>query len=177
MIEHEFKYVLSMDAPGSLLKTVAQASSRLQKMEQKYISQDCRIRKSSEDGKDDHHQFTFKKKTKQGTVEIETTIESRYYDMLSKPVELVIQKDRYDVTHDGLIWEVDFFYDRKGRIYFIMAEVEMPEGAARPTSLPPCISSSLIHTVAYGDKRFSSKSCLSPTIMAELLKRIKNGKL
>jgi CYTH domain-containing protein len=155
-IENERKYVLRLDAPESDFWTQAPVTENI---EQIYLmfnkKQSLRIRESmlTENGwLQWKYKMTFKQDVNKKTVEVETTLDRRDYELLGKNAILKFKKVRYHI--EG--WEVDFF-KKNGKTYFVQAEFEMPEGKKKPDKIPDLIQQNLIHVVKRGDGRFSSK--------------------
>lgn len=123
-IENEFKYVLRYDPK---LLTVLGAGSRL---EQGYLSEDTRIRAITDENEATTFWFTFKKWTDQGLIEIEPEISKADFDRLWPLTMTRLCKSRYSFEENGQ-WDVDFFGD-VANPYFVLAEVELPEGATEP---------------------------------------------
>lgn len=156
-IENERKYVLRLETPE---KEFGKIADFVEDIEQIYLmygkKQSVRIRKSLLFRPDKYVEFkykmTFKQDVGRKTVEIETPISPEDYDMLGKQSLLKFRKWRYRVDE----WEVDFF-KLKDKVYFVQAEIEMPEDQKKPETIHPLIQENLIHAVKRGDGRFSSK--------------------
>lgn len=95
--------------------------------------------------------LTVKQRINGHVVEIEKKITRRDFDLLSRKADGWLTKVRYEI--DG--WEVDFF--KNGGTYFVMAEIELPEGKECPDHIPSFISENLIFEVPRKDCRFSGK--------------------
>ncbi len=55
------------------------------------------------------------------------------------------------------VWEIDFFKTMDNETYFVMAEVEIPEGRKEPLfDMPDIIKQNTIFRVPLGDSRFSN---------------------
>lgn len=67
-----------------------------------------------------------------------------------------LSKDRYIYEEDGLKWEIDFFKNGED-LYFVMAEIELPEGHVRPTKIPSLLKQHLLYEVPLTDDRFSNR--------------------
>lgn len=150
-------------------------------LEQGYLdSKGARIRRTLNRTRGtDKAEFTFKQTVNGKQIEIETEISSSDYFALWQTVNRIVKKTRIVVpTYSGDTWEVDFFHTSKaGETYLVMAEVELPEDKQKPDLLPLFISSTLLHEVEYGDKRFNSKELTRPVSVAALLQKIRNGEL
>lgn len=150
-VENERKFVLKLDTSE---KDFAKLASRIDEIEQIYLvfgeGRSVRIRKTS-CGTCRTYEMTFKQDVDGKTVEIETKIDKKDYDLLSKGALLKLCKTRYKIKN----WDVDFFKD--GSIYFVQAEIEMPENQENPDAVPDFIKNNLVYTVKKDDRRFSSK--------------------
>lgn len=156
-IENERKYVLNIDTPENIFMENADS---FEEIEQIYLmcdkKQSIRIRKSiifkTKTKPEIKYTFTFKQDVNKQTVEIETVIDKKDYDMLSKEYVSKLKKIRYRLGN----WEVDFF--KKNDItYFVQAEIELPEEEKKPKEIPSLILQYIIHYVKKNDGRFSSK--------------------
>lgn len=123
-IENEYKYVLRFDPE---LVAMLGAGRRLQ---QGYVSPDARIRSITDADGTARYWFTFKKWTDEGLVEIEPEITKADFERLWPVTVTRLIKTRYTFD-DGGHWDVDLFGD-VDRPYFVLAEVELPEGATEP---------------------------------------------
>ena len=85
-----------------------------------------------------------------------------------------IKKDRYVIEDKGITWELDFF--KKGHhLYFVLAEVELPEGAVRPKKVPEFLEDYVLYEVPLTDDRFSNKRLAEVEFSTNLYQRILNG--
>jgi CYTH domain-containing protein len=87
-------------------------------------------------------------------VEIETEISARDFQDLFDQCKERLDKHRYlySYWHNGqeLIWEIDLFYTNQNgysKLYFILAEHEMPEGQHEPVVIPPLVAEYLVYAV------------------------------
>jgi CYTH domain-containing protein len=158
--EHEYKYVI---APG-LLEQHPEANLRVtcQKhliIEQGYLAfskgYSSRIRKVTEFGKTRWF-HTLKQKVTTRVVEVEKKLDDRDGADLWPCCVGKLKKDRYVFPHDGNIWELDLF-KQDGSVYFILAEVEVSEGAPRPKTIPELFRDHVLLAVPLDDDRFSNK--------------------
>lgn len=118
--------------------------------------------------------FTFKQKVKERVVEIERKLTDRDGQDLWRMAVGKLKKRRYEkADKSGLIWEVDFFYDKSDHCYFSMAEVEMEEGAPPPTKLPSFIKDYLVFSVPLTDDRFSNKRLGDAEYAASLFRTLR----
>ena len=162
--EHEFKYLLDRS-----VKTVR----RIQKLalSETYIEQGVlisdknitvRIRHAKKKDKTTWT-MTTKQDTHERVVEIETELGERDAHDLWKCCHSKLRKIRHHILDDkGRMWEVDVFLLKDvepshAKCYCVLAEIELPEKAARPVDLPDFIQDHLIFAVPLGDGRFSNK--------------------
>lgn len=101
--------------------------------------------------------MTYKLKDADRTIEVETPLEERDAEALWRKCYWCLSKDRYVYNDGALKWEIDFFFEESGRIYFILAEVELPEGAPRPRKMPDFLQKHLLMEVPLTDDRFSNR--------------------
>jgi CYTH domain-containing protein len=150
-IENELKYVLS---DGSGLEIRLAGMMPPQRIEQAYLAAGTRIRRID----DRVCLFTYKHRLADGSsVEIETPIEARFYDLLARDCTRSLRKNRYKLPAGVVRWDVDFFKtDESGGNYFAMAEAEMPPGMAIPAEIHPLLQPHLLFSVPRNDRRFSS---------------------
>ena len=98
--------------------------------------------------------LTFKQKINNRVIEIEKKIDSRDGHDLWDVCVGKLKKNRYAIDNKGIMWEVDFF--KKENLYFILAEVELEEGAPRPKKLPNFLKDHILYEVPLTDNRFSN---------------------
>lgn len=159
-VENERKYVLPPDFDAGRLKGWERVEVR-----QAYLDDGPRIRHFGGE-----HIFTYKKWVPQvkELVEIETALSAEDFNLLWPLCEDRVQKTRY-IKHSGDgEWVVDFLRDAKGRVYFVIAEVEMPRHQSEPDTIPQEIAADIVHAVEPGDNRFTNKK-LSDLDYAEAL--------
>ena len=153
--ENEQKIVLQLDSPEDEFLI---QSSRVLHIHQVYLSKSTpviRIRKTRIENSE-KYVFCFKHRVKNRIVEIEQEIDARDFDDLAHSFVLHLRKIRYIIEHDDGMWEVDFFKDRKGKNYFVMAEHEMPELQLKPKSIPAIIADCMLHKVEPFDGNYGS---------------------
>ncbi len=155
--ENERKYVL-LNEPN-VIQTIAKRSERILAIEQAWLDGGLRIRKIfGQHYPDPIYKATFKQRIPKRLIEIETDIDERDYFDLLPLCSIVLQKTRYVIPMGALNWEVDLFYDRKrSNRYFVMAEIELPEGVINPPSIPNFISDNLLYEVPVDNMEFTSK--------------------
>ncbi len=151
MIENEVKYVLGADAG---LETALSRLGVPQRIEQGYLDYRARIRRI--DGRECW--FTYKHSRPDHTsVEIETAIEPRYFDLLWPDCVHTLRKHRFKLRHDAIGWDIDFFKsETRGANYFALAEAEMPKGMVAPPEIHPLVRHNVLFAVPRADKRFRS---------------------
>lgn len=116
--------------------------------------------------------FTFKQDVNKKTVEIETEITLQDYLLLKEQAFLSFTKTRYVIEN----WEIDFFKS-EGEIYFVQAEIELPENCKKPKRIHPLVKENLLHIVKRGDGRFSSKKLADVKYAKKILQNLKMEKM
>ena len=107
-------------------------------------------------------------------IEIEKKIDDRDGQDLWSVCVAKLKKDRYMIEDKGITWELDFF--RKGHhLYFVLAEVELPEGASRPKIVPDFLKDYVVYEVPLTDDRFSNKRLGDVDFATNLYQNILNG--
>ncbi len=158
--ENERKFVLFNEP--IVLSNIAQQATRILSIEQAYIQSgkkwNFRIRKTFGIHYDEPiYHATYKHKIGGRVVEIETALDERDYDDLFSQARTVLNKTRYVIPAGSLRWEIDFFYDvRRSNVYFVLAEVELPENVSKPPYIPSIIQDHLLFEVPEDDNNFSS---------------------
>lgn len=158
--ENERKYVL-LNEP-IVLSDIARQSTRILSIEQAYIQNGngwtFRIRKTFGIHYDEPiYHATYKHKINGRVVEIETSIDERDYDDLHSQSIAMLNKTRYVIPAGSLKWEIDFFYDvKRSNVYFVLAEVELPEKVSNPPYIPDIIQQYLLFAVPEDNNKFSS---------------------
>ncbi len=131
--ENERKYVLS--DPEAIL--VLWDPADWSEIRQGYLPGDARIRRRTPGG----DSFTYKITVGDRLIEIETAIAARDFDDLWTRTDRRIHKLRRTTTdRHGLQWDIDLLMDEAGRIYWAMAECEMPEGQDAPQEILPVLA-------------------------------------
>ncbi len=160
--EHEFKYIISLDfATEFTEEKVKEICCEHRFIQQGVIchatGKSVRIRQTitNDQGFPDW-QLTFKLKDSDRTIEVENSIDSRDGQDLWSHCYWKLKKDRYVYEFNDLKWEIDFF-KIKSKVYFILAEVELPENAPRPNKVPYFLKKFILYEVPLTDKRFSNK--------------------
>lgn len=159
--EHEYKYAIAMDVlqhhPEERIRVVCDKHLII---EQGYLAfskgMSCRIRSIMEHGKTKWF-LTFKQKVSNRVVEIEKKLDERDgHDLWGVAVGR-LKKDRYVFNRDGVKWELDLLKKHDGSVYFMILEVELPEGHPRPKKLPDFLKNHVLYEVPLTDDRFSNK--------------------
>lgn len=154
--EHEFKYLIDKSIANEFdRQQLAYLSRTNRTIEQGYIdfgeSFSNRVRCSNSTD----WVFTFKKNVGDRVVEIETTLDEKDAQSLWSICKNKLKKTRYCIENNGVTWELDLFYNDDG-LYLVMAEVEMPEGGQRPSSVPTFLNKYILYEVPLTDLRFSN---------------------
>lgn len=178
--EHEFKYVISLEMASDFdhLSLMKMAKEH-QHIKQGYLAfskgMTTRIR-SIDNGETKKWFLTFKQKVDNRVIEIEKKVDERDGQDLWSICVGKLKKDRYVIENKGITWEVDFF--RKGHnLYFILAEVELPEGSKRPNTVPDFLRDYIIYEVPLTDDRFSNKRLAEVEFASNLYQQILNGEI
>ncbi len=141
--ENERKYVLS--EPEAVLALWPRPD--WDDVQQGYLPGDARIRRRSRGGTT-VDSFTYKLSAGGRLIEIETALEPRDFDDLWPLTNRRIHKLRRALTDaHGLAWDVDLFLDGEGRLYFAMAECEMPETMDAPPEILPALAAFVRYAV------------------------------
>ena len=158
--ENERKYVL-YNTPV-VLTDIANKAKKILSIEQAYIQSgkgwNLRIRKTFGIHYDEPvYHSTYKHQINGRVVEIQIGIDERDYDDLFSKAITMLNKTRYVIPVGALKWEIDFFYDSKRTVvYFVLAEIELPEGVASPHLIPEFINEHLLFEVPSDNNKYSS---------------------
>jgi len=121
------------------------------------------------------HIFTYKHKIDGNVIEIETDISPNDFDRLWDETKYRLTKTRFSsdtpISYHNEHWEIDFFHNSAGKIYFVMAECEMYHGKDKPTEMPQFVKDNLLLDCA-DNTVFSSKKISSPTYATELMENL-----
>lgn len=120
--------------------------------------------------------MTLKSNTGGRVVEIEQDLDKRDFQDLWNVALIKLEKIRYEIKHNKLTWEIDFFKDYRNKTYMCVAEIEMPEGQLEPESLPDIVKNNLLFKVPLSDNRFSNKLLGDPKYALNLIKEITSTK-
>jgi len=158
--ENERKYVLFNEP--YVLYQIATKANKILTIEQAYLHfnniWNIRIRKTFGVHYDTPiYHYTFKQKIKNRIIELEQSIDERDYNDLLTIAKQILYKTRYVIPVGIFNWEIDFFYDFKHTTpYFVMAEIELPEGTTNPPTIPDFIYNNLLYEVQKNNNDFSS---------------------
>lgn len=171
-IENERKLLLNVNHSQELWHTLKQHKVELgvqfMDITQGYLSGSARVRHVVPHdvpvgSPRESHIFTYKTKVVGSVCEIETLIDPHDYHKLMLITKPVILKTRAKIVQGDLTWDIDFFkMPKSGAVYFLMAEVEMPEFQTELPTILDVLSPHMIRWVDAGDKRFNNKSLSNP---------------
>lgn len=168
MIENELKYVLEHSVVDDLTgphKFLAQG----------YLGPggNARLRHTRE-GKTDLYEFVYKFRLPNGEMEeFEKTITKEEFNRCFPLSENRLIKQRHTFEDNGVKWDLDVFLDAERRVYFCMAECEMPSGQKKPQRLPSIIEDHLLYAVPReATKEYSSKTLSDIEVAKSLLRQI-----
>ena len=181
-IENERKILLDTRKSDQLWQDLKCRKSELvvqfMDITQGYLSGSARVRHvvphDPEPGSPrEYHIFTYKTKVVGSVCEIETLIDPHDYHKLMLITKPVILKTRAKIVQGDLTWDIDFFkMPKSGSVYFLMAEVEMPEFQTDLPTMLDVLNPYMIRWVDVGDKRFNNKSLGHLNKVKKLLKDI-----
>jgi CYTH domain-containing protein len=175
-IENERKFLLAVEDPAAFkLELRDKYNAKLYDITQGYLSGHARVRHFvAWDKSEETHVFTYKTLVDESVVEIETAISLHDYEKLWTVTKEVIHKTRAKIQDGDVVWEIDFFKcPKRGEIYLVMAEVELPEFQFEPKTLPYFIKDNLLYKVPLNDERFKNKRLQNPKKVRKLLKEIR----
>ena len=157
--ENELKYALKLS--DDFEAQVAELAKIYLDINQGYVyNKDgltLRVREAVWSDGSPEHLMTVKMHTPDRLMEIETQICYRDFEDFWNEAQDQLSKRRYKVYNDNEVWEIDFFRDN-GQTYFIMAEVELPEGKDRPDAIPSWLEHSILFEDSHrGSSLTSSK--------------------
>lgn len=187
--EHEYKYVLDLDFLEEFEEPLlARMAKNWAYINQGYVAvaegTATRIRHTQavspqHYGNSDvnHWMLTFKHTVNQRVIEIEQELDERDGKDLWSICTRRVQKTRYYFPGDACTWELDLFKLSDESVYFILAEVELPEGAPKPTYMPLFLRKYVLHEVDLTDSRFSNKKLGNVEYTTKIYKKIKEGAL
>ncbi len=159
--ENELKFVLSLAFNEALLANWKKTTIR-----QGWLESGLRYR-------EENGYFTTNRKTwspeKNAMDEDEGAITEEEFNKFWPNCDPKLSKTRYKIDIEDEEWVVDFFYDDNDGTYFVMAEVEMPEGREVPNSIPNVIKNSIVFAPEKTDTRFTSKEIANQTHAKRML--------
>ncbi len=165
--ENEKKYVLSPSFNAESL-----VGWSIEHIEQGYLENGVRIRRSNDD-----YFYTYKRwvESAQRLIEIDPAIDARDYNDLKTECHTLLLKTRYKKEVGQEEWVVDFLRNKNGKNYFVMAEVEMPEGVDDPQQILPEIAESVVWTVEKNDARFTNRKLVKESHAIQMYKMMGVG--
>jgi CYTH domain-containing protein len=154
-VEYELKFVLS-DPDGHLRHNLAQVADSFE-IEQIYTPKGARLRRLREIPFEEiSYTFTFKESINGKLLEFEDSVDAQDYELARSGAASELFKIRYKIPVDGGDWDVDFLMtgrpEEGGQVYFVMAELELPEGA--PWELLDILKPYLVLQVPYEDSTY-----------------------
>lgn len=117
------------------------------------------------------YQVATKAKTKKRVVEVEQTIDRRDFEDLWNIAKIKLTKTRYDLYFGEAKWEIDYFRKNK-KIYFALAEHEMPEGFLKPDFIPQPIKKHILLAVPINNSGYSSRRLASISYAKKIIKKL-----
>jgi len=183
--ENEIKHVLKLD---DSLHYEARKLGRAFRISQGYVGKgnghQLRIRKEleSDTGLTRHYmqaKFSIQSPTAR-VIEISTKIPERDFKDIWRKTKTRVTKFRYKIMtgYDPNfeceeIWDVDFLKTSEGDTYFVLAEVELPEGHTEPKfEIPGFITENLVFKVPIEDTRFSNRKLSDVAYASELYRSL-----
>ena len=169
-VENERKFVLKM--VSGLENEMRRAAHKVYLIEQGYLVNNkgltVRIRRQQSRKKAWHVMTVKTRVSDERIIEIEKKISEMDYREMVPHAGGWVHKIRYVIGD----WEVDFFKNVR-ETYFVMAEIEMPDGVDSPESIPDFVADHLLFTVPRDDCRFSSKKISDVDYAQKLLEEVK----
>lgn len=194
-IEHEHKYILraGKDLFTELIDKVKASKiefsvadfkqgylykgSRIRTIDWRYIGGYKEKKESAHDLAPEYI-FTYKHKINGDVVEIETPISPNDFNRLWDETEYRLTKTRFSsdipINQHNEHWEIDFFHDPSGKIYFAMAECEMHHGKEMPTEMPDFVYRNMLLERA-DNSEYSSKKLSEIRYAKEKMKILLGG--
>ncbi len=178
--ENERKFALHCNDPDQELN-ILKGEYGYSIISQGYLVRDkhltCRVRHLERDTYttfgSNEWSLTVKRDIGSRVIEIETSIDKRDFDDLWAVSKGKLSKTRVYIDD----WEVDFFLDDQCKVYFVLAECEMPEGKEYPDELIPFVKDHLLYEVPRGDARFSNRKLGKVKYASKLLSLITKERL
>lgn len=165
-VENELKYILPLDFDAARLGGWQRRDIR-----QAYLDDGPRIRQIDQD-----YLFTYKRwiAATRELLEIEVALSVEDFALLWPLCVERIRKTRYVKKVGAAEWVVDFLMQDDDRVYFVLAEVEMPRHQVRPDELPAEIGAHVLHLAEAGDSRFTNRKLSNVDYAAALYREIAN---
>jgi CYTH domain-containing protein len=113
--------------------------------------------------------FTFKQLIEDDIIEIECEISHKEFTKLWPSALNTVYKTRYYKDIEDEHWTVDCLID-VSQPYFVMAEVEMPEGRVSPLHMPSIVKNNLLYAVEKNNKAYSNSTLSNVDIASRLYK-------
>jgi CYTH domain-containing protein len=159
-IENERKFILRQDFNAEVLQ-----GWDIEDIETAHLGEGARVRCIN-----GQLYFTYKRWiTRQNRLrEFEPPVPRDVYEDYASEASEITRKIRYSTKIDDEKWSVDFMRDARGQIFFVLAEVEMPEGRDMPNTMPIQIAGHIIHLVDRKDARFSDRRLADVTLARQL---------
>jgi len=172
-IENEQKFILSLDAE----EDIKNSCPMFFKIQQGYISNNARIRITTQLNGQTIYEFIFKYKTQDNiTFVTSPKITEEDFGILRNEVKSVILKTKYILYTNAGEWEVNFLKNEFDETYFVLAEYEMPAWQSRPDTIPDVIQKHLLKIVDKEDASFTNKRLSNEAYAVKKLKVILDKK-
>ncbi len=156
--ENELKFVLKPFVDVHRVMRDLEDRYRFATIDQGYLTKckglTVRVRHSISSQKNrGEFRLTVKKLVNDRLIENEMLIDGRDFGDYWSQCHGKIHKIRFYMDD----WEIDFFLDPEGAVYFILAEHEMPEDQEYPENFPEFVKEHLLFEVPRSDDRFSNR--------------------
>jgi CYTH domain-containing protein len=171
--EHEYKWLLDLHrADRCVINWVRhnEGSLKVINIQQGYLSNSLRLRSYS-----GTYEMTLKRKVPNRVIEITTELGRRDFDDLWELCNPILRKIRFIPAGNppDQDWVLDMFLNGD-EVYAAIAEVELEEGAPRPTP-PEWLRKAMVYEVPLHDERFSSRSLADVEFARGLYDVVKAG--
>jgi len=155
--EHEYKTVISLDLANDFHHpTLVKMAKEHQHIKQGYLDSGDGMTTRIRCIDNQKWILTFKQKVGDRIIEIEQELDDRDGQDLWSICVRKLKKNRYVIEDNGIKWELDFF-NNENNIYFVLLEVELPEGSSRPKTVPEFLKEYVLYEVPLTDSQFSNK--------------------
>lgn len=174
VIENELKYVLQKDFDQASLQGWTRLELRVAYFANTLSGGETDKFRVRDEG-DRQFLKTYKEPIGHGVVrEINESITEEEFNRLYSESAETLEKIRYvkklDSNEECV---VDFFPNNNGSIYFVMAEIEMPEGREEPQIIPEEIKDLILYAVPRDQTtNFSSRKLSNPGYAEKVLAKI-----